>query len=219
VDIIHECDTVQLKLEAYPFTRYGVVPAVLESISRDAIEDKEKGLVYAARTRPLQDYIIIGSRLAALAPHPRIRPRTLAVPLLCLQNCKSSLNSQGGTGVRVDFSFPLEPPPLTPHLNPRSLTAPENFAIASPAHARAATRRHMQPHARSCIFPCKTIISTHQSLTGQKADLFSTFPYFLAPRQNAPFHTPCCTYGTSPNSSRLRRSSLPRPRRWKAKRC
>jgi hypothetical protein len=41
VDIIHECDTVQVKLKAYPFTRYGVVPAVLEPISRDAIEDKE----------------------------------------------------------------------------------------------------------------------------------------------------------------------------------
>jgi hemolysin D len=57
-----------VKLEAYPFTRYGVVPAVLESISRDAIEDKEKGLVYTARARLLQDYIIIGSRRAMLAP-------------------------------------------------------------------------------------------------------------------------------------------------------
>jgi len=40
---------VEVKLEAYPFTRYGVVPAVLETISGDAIEDKEKGLVYKAR--------------------------------------------------------------------------------------------------------------------------------------------------------------------------
>jgi hemolysin D len=65
---IHEGDTVQVKLEAFPFTRYGVVPAVLETISRDAIEDKEKGLVYTARARLLQDYIMIGSRRTELTP-------------------------------------------------------------------------------------------------------------------------------------------------------
>jgi hemolysin D len=32
---VHEGDTVEVKLEAYPFMRYGVVPAVLETISRD----------------------------------------------------------------------------------------------------------------------------------------------------------------------------------------
>lgn len=65
---VHEGDTVQVKLEAFPFTRYGVVPAVLETISRDAIEDKEKGLVYAARARLLQDYIMVGRRRAQLSP-------------------------------------------------------------------------------------------------------------------------------------------------------
>ena len=65
---VHEGDTVQVKLETYPFTRYGVVPAVLETISRDAIEDKEKGLIYAARARLLHDYIMIGGRRAMLAP-------------------------------------------------------------------------------------------------------------------------------------------------------
>jgi hemolysin D len=65
---VHEGDPVQVKFEAFPFTRYGVVPAVLETISRDAIENKEKGLVYTARARLLQDYIMIGSRRAQLAP-------------------------------------------------------------------------------------------------------------------------------------------------------
>jgi hemolysin D len=65
---VHEGDTVQVKLEAFPFTRYGVVPAVLETISRDAIEDKEKGLVYAARARLLQDYIVVGNGHAILSP-------------------------------------------------------------------------------------------------------------------------------------------------------
>jgi hemolysin D len=33
---VHPGQAVTVKLEAYPFTRYGVVPAVLETISRDA---------------------------------------------------------------------------------------------------------------------------------------------------------------------------------------
>lgn len=65
---VREGDKVQVKLEAFPFTRYGVVPAVLETISRDAIEDKQKGLVYAARARLLQEYILIGGHHVMLSP-------------------------------------------------------------------------------------------------------------------------------------------------------
>lgn len=41
--------SVRLKIEAYPFTDYGTVPGVLESVSRDAIEDEKLGSVYSAR--------------------------------------------------------------------------------------------------------------------------------------------------------------------------
>ena len=37
-----------VKLEAFPFTRYGSVPGRVRSISRDAVQDKELGLVYTA---------------------------------------------------------------------------------------------------------------------------------------------------------------------------
>ena len=43
-----------------------MVPAVLETISRDAIEDKEKGLVYVARARLLQDYIMVDGERSML---------------------------------------------------------------------------------------------------------------------------------------------------------
>jgi len=38
-----------IKLEAFPFTRYGTVPGRIESISSDAVEDEKLGLVYTAR--------------------------------------------------------------------------------------------------------------------------------------------------------------------------
>jgi len=40
---------VALKVEAFPFTRYGAVPGRLEQISSDAVQDEKQGLVYTAR--------------------------------------------------------------------------------------------------------------------------------------------------------------------------
>ncbi len=40
-----------IKLEAFPFTRYGTVPGRIESVSSDAIEDEKLGLVYTVRVR------------------------------------------------------------------------------------------------------------------------------------------------------------------------
>lgn len=40
---------VAVKLEAFPFTRYGTVPGRVESIGSDAVPDEQLGLVYTAR--------------------------------------------------------------------------------------------------------------------------------------------------------------------------
>jgi hemolysin D len=42
---------VAVKLEAFPFTRYGTVPGTLVQLSRDAIQDEKLGLIYAAKIR------------------------------------------------------------------------------------------------------------------------------------------------------------------------
>jgi hemolysin D len=73
---------VRVKLEAFPFTDYGLVPGIVEGISRDAIDlsqskeqqrdDKNRpvqpGLVYAARIRLLETSIRIRGRPQALGP-------------------------------------------------------------------------------------------------------------------------------------------------------
>lgn len=45
--------SAELKLETFPFTRYGTVPARLEWVSPDAVIDDKLGVVYAARLAPL----------------------------------------------------------------------------------------------------------------------------------------------------------------------
>ena len=57
-----------MKLEAFPFTRYGVIDGVLENISTDAIQDEQLGLVYQARVKLDTQMIRIRGREIALSP-------------------------------------------------------------------------------------------------------------------------------------------------------
>lgn len=73
---------VRVKLEAFPFTDYGVVPGVVETISRDAIElpqsgseqrdgkerPEQQGLVYAARIRLERRAIRVGTGEQLIGP-------------------------------------------------------------------------------------------------------------------------------------------------------
>lgn len=84
IGFVREGQPVRIKLEAFPFTDHGLVPGVVEGISRDAIDlaqsqsngpqrdEKNRpiqpGLVYAARIRLLETSIRVGNRKQALGP-------------------------------------------------------------------------------------------------------------------------------------------------------
>ena len=59
---------VQVKLEAFPFTRHGTVPGRISWISSDAIEDRRYGLVYVARVTLLRTSINRGDAMVPLGP-------------------------------------------------------------------------------------------------------------------------------------------------------
>lgn len=54
---VREGQDVRVKLEAFPFTRYGVVEGRLEFLSRDAVQDENLGLVFPARVE-LSQYAV-----------------------------------------------------------------------------------------------------------------------------------------------------------------
>lgn len=60
--------SVAVKLEAFPFTRFGTIPGRVETISSDAIADEKLGLVYAARIRLDRLQIDRGDKTVSLAP-------------------------------------------------------------------------------------------------------------------------------------------------------
>lgn len=83
IAFVREGQLVRVKLEAYPFTDYGIVPGVVESISRDAVDTSEdgateqrdrngrvvqSGLVYTTRIRLLQRSIRVAGRDQPIGP-------------------------------------------------------------------------------------------------------------------------------------------------------
>lgn len=53
-----------VKVESFPYTRYGYLDGVVETISHDAMQDEKKGLVFLARIRLKQNHLVIdGARV------------------------------------------------------------------------------------------------------------------------------------------------------------
>jgi len=65
---VHRGQDVAVKLEAFPFTRYGTIPGRIESISTDAVDDKKLGSVYIARVALLRVSMDRGDQVVPLGP-------------------------------------------------------------------------------------------------------------------------------------------------------
>lgn len=70
IGFIAERAPVVVKLEAFPFTRYGHVEGVVEHISADAIADEARGLVFPVRVRLGESRLRLPERARASALQP-----------------------------------------------------------------------------------------------------------------------------------------------------
>lgn len=81
IGFIREGQRVRVKLEAFPFTDYGLIEGVVDTISRDAVQDDtaepardgtkprpNSGLVYTARIRLLRNTIMVAGRPQPIGP-------------------------------------------------------------------------------------------------------------------------------------------------------
>lgn len=68
IGFIREGQPVRVKLEAFPFTDYGLIEGEVASISRDAIEDEKRGLIYAVRIRLKRRTILVRDREMPIGP-------------------------------------------------------------------------------------------------------------------------------------------------------
>jgi len=49
IGFVYTGQRADIKIETFPFTKYGTIPGRLSTVSRDAVEDESRGLIYAVR--------------------------------------------------------------------------------------------------------------------------------------------------------------------------
>ncbi len=64
---VHEGQNVTIKLDAYPFTRYGILRGVVEHVSPDATVDDKRGLVFPIQIRLIQFQLKVDGRPPVLS--------------------------------------------------------------------------------------------------------------------------------------------------------
>lgn len=67
IGFVEAGQAVEIKVESFPFTRYGLIDGELLSISVDAVEDENRSLLYPARILMHEKRILVGERWVDLA--------------------------------------------------------------------------------------------------------------------------------------------------------
>jgi len=60
--------TAEIKVEAFPFTRYGTIEGTITSLSKDAVPIEKVGLVYAARVAMGKTTMDVENKTVNLSP-------------------------------------------------------------------------------------------------------------------------------------------------------
>ena len=68
IGFVRPGQVVEVKLEAFPFTRYGTVPGKVVHLSNDAIQDEKRGLIFAARVLLDRASLIVEGKRVNLSP-------------------------------------------------------------------------------------------------------------------------------------------------------
>lgn len=67
VGFVREGQPVTIKIEAFPFTRYGTVPGRVVSLSRDAVPDPKLGPTYVAQIRMDRSFLVVDGKRSPLS--------------------------------------------------------------------------------------------------------------------------------------------------------
>jgi len=68
IGFVHEGQIAEVKIDTFNFTKYGLIEAEIASISDDAIQDENLGLVYNARFKLSKEQLQVDGRLVNISP-------------------------------------------------------------------------------------------------------------------------------------------------------
>ena len=72
IGFVREGQQAEIKIDAFPYTKYGLIEGEVSNISSDSIENEQQGLVYPTRVRMLQNTINVSGKEVPLAPGMRV---------------------------------------------------------------------------------------------------------------------------------------------------
>ncbi len=68
IGFVEQSQSAEIKVEAFPFTKYGLIDGSMRQVSADAVTDEQQGLIYPARVSMGRDRIMVDDRWVQLAP-------------------------------------------------------------------------------------------------------------------------------------------------------
>ena len=68
IGFIYEGQEAEIKVETFSFQRYGTLPAVVDMVATEAVDDPIRGLIYRVMLSAERDYFIVGNRKVYLIP-------------------------------------------------------------------------------------------------------------------------------------------------------
>jgi hemolysin D len=68
IGFVHEGQTAEIKVETFPFTKYGTIDGEIKTLSNDATADENLGLVYAMRVKMAKTTMPVNEKMVNLSP-------------------------------------------------------------------------------------------------------------------------------------------------------
>ncbi|WP_208110048.1 HlyD family type I secretion periplasmic adaptor subunit [Methylocaldum gracile] len=68
IGFVNAGQEAEVKIETFPFTKYGTIPAQVIQVSNDAIQDEKRGLIYAARVALSRATMLVEEKTVNLTP-------------------------------------------------------------------------------------------------------------------------------------------------------
>lgn len=68
IGFVNPGQDAEVKVEAFPFTKYGILHGKITQVSPDAIADEKLGLIYATRVHLDKDTLNVGNKIVRLTP-------------------------------------------------------------------------------------------------------------------------------------------------------
>jgi len=68
IGFVSQGQDAEVKVETFPFTKYGTLPGKITQVSSDAIQDEKRGLIYSTRVELARDTLQVESKTVRLTP-------------------------------------------------------------------------------------------------------------------------------------------------------